>query len=193
MWECSGLARIRIFFLLEKKNAYDARVQGQFNGLWDIISDWERIKWYQFGIRDLLTILSSSTGYDLGGAGWLKNGFCGCPDDVAGRYAWLPDGDGVVDENLGTVVPVVAVDADADAVTVAVATVTAVATGGGDTNCGGGYGLEPGGAWDAWGTKNCCCTCLLAAPPACDGTAVVCAGIAKFGYCTGPGLLWNWG
>lgn len=57
-----------------------------------------------------------------------------------GRYVWLPDGGGVVDENLGTVVPVVAADADA------VVTVTAVATGGGGTNCGGGYGLEPGGA-----------------------------------------------
>lgn len=53
----------------------------------------------------------------------------------------MPVGGGVVDENLDTVVPVVA----AGAVTVAVAAVT----GGGGTNCGGGYGLEPGGAWDA--------------------------------------------
>lgn len=46
-------------------------------------------------------------------------------------YAWLPGGGGVVDENLGTVVPVVVADA------VAVATVAAVATaggGGGGTN-----------------------------------------------------------
>lgn len=76
------------------------------------------------------------------------------------------------------------------------------ARGGGGTNCGG-YGLEPGGAWDAWGTRNgVCCVCLpTTATAVCDGAAVlnigcwdvVGGGIAKFGYCTVPGLLWNWG
>lgn len=77
----------------------------------------------------------------------MKNGFCDCPEDATEGYTWLPGDGGVVDENLGTVVAAVAVDAVDAAVAVDVA--VAADGGGGGTNCGGGYGLEPGGAWAA--------------------------------------------
>lgn len=66
----------------------------------------------------------------------------------------------------------------------------------GDANCGG-YGLQPGGAWDAWGTKNCGCTCWLT--DVCGvvllytGCWDVVCDIVKFEYGTGPELVWNWG